>query len=92
VRVFAAMPKGEYERCVGDEAACATFPDRLAEPHRTLFLWFAAILIDVAKRQHINKMGPGNLGTSSQTVPCALSPRGRPRLTVCVCMLRVACF
>jgi hypothetical protein len=73
VRVFAAMPRSEYERCVGDETACTTFPDRLAEPHRTLFLWFAAILFDVVKRQHINKMGPGNLGTShvARHLPCA---------------------
>lgn len=77
VRVFAAMPKGEYERCVGDEAACATFPDRLAEPHRTLFLWFAAILIDVAKRQHINKMGPGNLAVVVAPI-LAHIPDGNP--------------
>lgn len=63
VRVFAALPKEDYELCVRSEEACKTFPDKLAEPQRTLFLWFAAILVDVAKRQTINKMTPGNLGT-----------------------------
>lgn len=64
VRVFAALPKEEYDRCVSEEAACKTFPDKLAEPQRSLFLWFADILVDVAKLESINKMTPGNLGTA----------------------------
>jgi len=62
VRVFAALPKEEFNRCVADAKFCATFPDKLSEPHHTLFLWLAHILVDAAKLQHINKMTPGNLG------------------------------
>jgi len=61
VRVFAALPKEEFNRCVADAKFCATFPDKLSEPHHTLFLWLAHILVDAAKLQHINKMTPGNL-------------------------------
>ncbi len=46
------------------QEACASFSDKLPEPHRSLFLWLAALLVEVAKNHHINKMTPGNLGTS----------------------------
>ncbi len=45
------------------QEACASFSDKLPEPHRSLFLWLAALLVEVAKNHHINKMTPGNLGT-----------------------------
>jgi len=42
---------------------CKTMPDKLPEPQRSLFLWLAELLLDVARKEGVNKMGPGNLGT-----------------------------
>ena len=38
-------------------------PDKLPDPQRSLFLWLAELLLDVARKESVNKMGPGNLGT-----------------------------
>jgi hypothetical protein len=73
VRVFSALPTEEYERCVQNPTACATFPEKLAEPQRTLFLWFAEILVDVARQQSINKMTPGNIAVVTAPVLANIS-------------------
>lgn len=61
VRVFGTMTQNEFIACV--ENKDDNFVNKIQEPQRSFFLWLVELLLDVARKEPVNKMGPGNIGT-----------------------------
>ena len=89
-RIFAALPQDCYEECLHDPAACRSFPERLAEPHRTLFLWLSAILVAAGKNE-VTKMTASNLCKWRPSLFASI-PEFLSKIAVCVAPNLVVLF